>query len=255
MRMRGSTVIPREERVMSRNGIRMGAVVLASAAALGAGGSLAGAATPTATPQSLSGTQAKAAAAIALRTDDLNAAIAKVNADQRLGSDNGALVAYLQAQIAPLQALGQKIASDTSGSTAAADYATIFTNFRVLALVLPAAHIAGAADQIKVTTVTNLTVLAAKAASRVNPSNQATLQPLINDLQAQIAATTNATAGVSATVLAYTPAEWNTNHALLASGHSAVQSADNDIAKAHADLKQIAAVLKPAAAAQPTSPT
>jgi hypothetical protein len=248
-------VIPREELVMSKNGIRMGAAVLASAAALGAGGSLAGAATPAATPQSLSGIQAKAAAAISLRADDLNAAIAKVNADQRLGSDNGALVAYLQAPIAPLQALGRKIASDTNEPTAAADYATIFTNFRVLALVLPAAHIAGAADQIDVTTVPHLTELATKAASHVNPSNQAALQPLIDDLQVQIAAATNATAGVSATVLAYTPAAWNTNHALLASGHGAVQSADNDIAKARSDVKQIAAVLKPAATAQPTSAT
>ena len=246
---------PREEQAMSKNGRRVGAAVLASAAVLGAGGAIAGAATPSAAPQSLSGIQAKAAAAISLRVNDLNAAISKVNADQRIGSDNAALAAYLQADIAPLQALGQKIAGDTTESTAAADYATIFTDYRVLALVLPAAHIAGPADQIDVTTVPKLTALATKAASHVNLSNQAVLQPLLNDLNAQITAATNATAGVSATVLAYTPAEWNANHDLLTSGRAAVQSADNDIAKARADLKQIAAVLKPAANAQSTTPT
>jgi hypothetical protein len=239
---------------MSKSGVRLGVGVLASAVALGAGGTIAGAATPAA-PQRLSGIQAKAAAAISLRVNDLNAAIAKVNADQRLGSDNAALAAYLQGQIAPLQALGQKIAGDTLESTAATDYATIFTNFRVLALVLPAARIAGAADQIDVTTVPKLTALAAKAALHVTPSNQATLQPLINDLHAQTTAAGNATAGVVASVLAYTPAEWNANHDLLASGHSAVQSAENDVTKARADLKQIAAVLNPGGAAQATTPT
>jgi hypothetical protein len=181
--------------------------------------------------------------------------MAKVNAESRLGNDNAALAAYLQTDIAPLQALGQKIAADSTESTAAADYATIFTNYRVLALVLPAAHIAGAADQVDVTTVPKLTALATKAASHVNSSNQGVLQPLLNDLNAQITAATNATAGVSATVLAYTPAEWNANHDLLTSGRSAVQSADTDIAKAHADLKQIAAVLKPVAPARTTTPT
>ena len=240
---------------MSKNGIRIRAAVLASAAVFGTSGAIAGAATPAATPQSLSGIQAKAAAAISLRVDDLNAAISKVNADQRLGSDNSALAAYLQADIAPLQALGQKIAADATESTAAADYATIFTNYRVLALVLPATHIAGATDEVDVTTVPALTALATKAASHVNSTNQAVLQPLLNDLNAQVTAATNSTAGVSATVLAYTPADWNANHDLLTSGRSAVQSAANDIAKARADLAQIAAILKPAANAQPTTPT
>jgi hypothetical protein len=259
MRMRGSTVIiPRGEQLMSKSGKRVAVAVavLTSAAALAAGGAMAaGAATPAATPQTLSDIQSKAARAISLRANDLNAAISKVNADWRLGSDNAALVAYLQADIAPLQALGQKIAGDTSESTAAADYATIFTNYRVFALVLPAVHIAGGSDQIDVTTVPTLTAVATKAASHLNSANRALLQPLINDLNAQITAATNTTAGVSATVLAYTPSEWNANHDLLASGHSSVQSARNDIAKADADVKQIAAVLKSAAAPQPSPAT
>jgi hypothetical protein len=257
MRTTGSTVmIPRGEQIMSKSGKRVVAAVLTSAVALAAGGAAAaGAATPAATPQTLSGIQSKAASAISLRVNDLNAAISKVNADSRLGSDNAALVAYLQADIAPLQALGQKIAGDTSKSTAAADYATIFTSYRVFALVLPAVHIAGGTDQIDETTVPALTVVATKAASHLDPANQALLQPLLNDLNAQITAATNATAGVSATVLAYTPSEWNANHDLLASGHNSVQSARNAIAKAGADVKQIATALKPAAAPQPSSAT
>jgi hypothetical protein len=240
---------------MSKNGMRMGAVALACAAMLGAGAALAGAATPASPAHTLSGIQAEAAAAVSLRVDDLNAATSKVNADPGLGADGGALAAYLQADIAPLQALGQKIAGDTIETTAAADYATIFTNFRVLALVLPAAHIAGAADQIGATTVPRLTTLATKAAAHVNPSNQGVLQPLINDLNAQIAAATTATAGVSATVLAYTPAQWNANRDLLVVGRGSVQSADKAVTKARADLKQIAAVVKTAGTPQAATPT
>jgi hypothetical protein len=202
---------------MSKAGL-LGAAVLTSAVAFGAGGALAGAVTPATVPASLSGIQAKAATAISLRLAGLSHAISKGNADPRLGSGKAALIAYLQAEVGPLQALGQKIAADTVEATAAADYATIFTHYRVLALVLPAAHMAGAADQIDVTTVPKLTALATKAASRVDPSNQSLLQPLINELNAQITAASNDTTGVAATVLGYPPSQWNANHDLLGLG-------------------------------------
>jgi hypothetical protein len=240
---------------MSKNGKRVGAVVLASAAILGAGGAIAGAATPSARHQTLAGIQAKTAAAVTLRVNDLNAAISKVHGDTRLGSDSAALTAYLQADIAPLQALGQKIAGDTTESTAAADYATIFTNFRVLALVLPAAHIAGASDEMDGTTIPKLTALSAKAASRVNSSDSSVLQPLIDDLNVQIGDASSATSGVAATGLGYTPTQWNANHDLLAAGRGSVRAAQGNVAKARADLKRIAADLKPMASTPTSTPT
>lgn len=245
---------------MPKNGKRMGTAllastaVLASAAVLGAGGAIAGASTRSATPQTLAGIQAKAAAAVTLRINDLNAAIAKVNGDTRLASDSGALTAYLQADIAPLQALSQKIAADTTESAAATDDATIFTNFRVLALVLPAAHITGAADEMDSTTIPNLTALSTKAASHGNSSNASVLQPLINDLNVQITDASNATSGVATTVLGYMPTQWNANHHLLAPERGSVQAAQGNVAKARADLKQIAADLKPTGST-PVTPT
>jgi hypothetical protein len=236
---------------MSKNGMRLGAVALTTAAVLGAGGASAWATTPAAGVQSLSAIQAKAAAAISLRVNDLNAAVTKVNDSKYLGTDAAALAAYLQADIAPLQALGQKIAGDTSPSAARADAATIFTNYRVLVLVLPAARIAGTSDGIDLSIVPDLTALSAKAASRVNPSNSATVQPLINDLNAQISAATTSTSGVASTVLGYSPAAWNANHSLLASAVAPVQSAKSDISKARNDVKQLRSDLKPPA----TTPT
>ena len=235
---------------MSKTARRLGGVVLSSAAVLSAW-TVAGAASP----PSLSTIQAAAAAAITLRVNDLTAAITKVNGAKDLGSDSAALASYLQADIAPLQALGQKIASDTSETKAASDAASIYTNFRVLALVLPAARLAATADGIDVTALPHLTALVAKAESRVNPSNQAVLQPLINDMNGQIAAATTGTSGVASTVLGYTPAQWNADHDLLAPAHGAVQAAVAGIAKARADAVQIRSVLASAEPAATTTST
>jgi hypothetical protein len=232
---------------MSKNGLRLGVAALTTAAVLGAGAATSGAAAPAPSAQGLSTIQAKAAAAIALRVNDLNTAISKVNASKDLGSDAGILAAYLQVDIAPLQALGQTIAGDTSASTAQTDAATIFTNFRVLALVLPAARLAAASDDIGVATIPKLTALSAKAASRVNPSNSATVQPLIDDLNAQISAATTSTSGVASTVLGYLPAQWNANHSLLAPSLASLQAAKGDLAKARADVQQLRNDLKPSA--------
>jgi hypothetical protein len=177
--------------------------------------------------------------------NDLNAAVNRVSTSKDLGTNSANLAAYLQADIAPLQASGQKIAGDSSASTAGADAATIFTNFRVLALVLPAARLAATADGIDVTTIPKLTALSAKAAARVTPSNAATVQPLINDLNAQISAATNSTAGIASAVLGYLPAQWNANHSLLAPTLASVMAAKGDVTKALADVAQLRSDLTP----------
>jgi hypothetical protein len=240
---------------MSRNGTRLGAIALTTAAMVGGAGAAAWGASPPAGSPSLSTLQAKAAAAISLRVNDLNSAIAKVNGTESLGPDAPTLAAYLQPDSAPLQALGQKIAADTTVATAEADATTIFTNYRVLALVLPAARLAAAADGIDRTTIPGLTTLAGKAQSRENTSNQAALQPLISDLNAQIGAATSGTSGVAASVLAFTPSQWNADHSLLASARSSVQSAVGDVAKARSDVKQIRTLLESSKAAAATTTT
>jgi hypothetical protein len=220
---------------MSKNALRLGTLVLTSAAVLGAGGASASAGTPATSPASLSTIQAKAAAAITLRVNDLNAAIAKVNAGKDLGADAPQLASYLQADIDPLQALGQKIAADTTVAEAQADAATIYINFRVLALVLPAAGVAAVADGIDVTAIPTLTTFSTKAQSKVNP--------------------TNATSGLATSVLGDTPAQWNANHAILAPAAGSVHTAVAGIAKARSDVQQIRAYFKSTKTAPPTAPS
>jgi hypothetical protein len=237
---------------MSKSRVGWGALALTTAAVLGTGGASAWAAVPATTPQSLSTVQAEAAAAISLRVDDLNAAIAKVDGAKDLGSDAATLAAYLRSDIAPLQALGVKIAGDSSVTTATNDAVTIFTNFRVLALVIPAARVAAAADVVDVTAIPKLTAFATAAEARVNPSNQATVQPLIDDLNAQVRNMNTATSGLAATVLGYTPAQWNANHDILGPSVGSARAAAGNVAQARADVAKIRAILKPTGAAPTT---
>jgi hypothetical protein len=243
---------------------RLGAIALASGATLVAVAGTAAATAPgssgnsgaSTVPTTLAGIKARAATDITDRVNDLNAAIAKVNAATGLGANQASLVSYLGADIAPLQQLNQTIQGDSTLQQAAHDFGTIFSGYRVYRLVLPAARIGAQVDHATASAVPNLTTDAAKAQARVNPANQATLQPLIDDLDSQISAATNATNGLAATVLAFTPAQWNADNALLNAPRSSVQSATGALKKGREDVEQIVQDLKadhPAASSTATT--
>jgi hypothetical protein len=237
---------------MSKQAWRIGAGILTSATIAGAlaWANPAGAATP----DTLSGIQAKAAAAITLRINDLNAAIAKVNADEYLGSGQATLDSYLQIDIPRLEALGSKIAADTTLTQAESDYSSIFTDYRVLALVLPAAWQAAEADRITNTDVPKLTAFSTKAQSHVNATNQATLQPMIDALNSDISGATNAASGVASTVLSYVPSQWNANHALLDPTKASLAMATGDVKNGWNEEQQIIQYLKSSRPALKTAP-
>jgi len=193
----------------------------------------------TATRTTLAEIKAKAAAEVDRRVHDLNAAVSKANAAKGLGAGQGLLVAYLGTDITPLTQLNQTIQSDTSVQQARRDFSSIFSQFRVYVLVLPAGRIAGDADRATATVLPALTSAAAKAQQHVNARNQASLQPLIDDLKAQIATASSATNGLAATVLAFTPAQWNANHGVLSGARTADQQADAALQKGRADVRSI----------------
>ena len=243
---------------MRKRTICISIVALSSAAAVGAGVVSAGASTPsTSTPQTLSGVQAKAAAAITARVNALNAAVVKVNGDKSLGSDQGTLDTYLGRDIAPLQALGTKIAADTTLAQAESDAQGIYTDYRVFALVLPAAAQAADADRITVTAIPAFTAFSAKAQAHVSATNQATLQPMITSLNTDISGATSATSGLASTVLGYVPSQWNANNALLGPSKSSLQTANGAVQNARTEAQAIRQYLKSShpAVAAPTTPT
>jgi len=236
-----------------RHLIRVGGAALAAGVTLGTLATAAGAATTPgsagnsgahAVPVTLAGIKAKAATEVTDRVNALNGAIAKVNAAKGLGAGQGTLVSYLGTDRAPLQQLNQTIQADTSVQQAARDYATIFSDYRVYVLVLPASRIAADADRATTTDIPALTNDATKAQSRVNPGNQAALQPLIDDLDSRITTATNATNGLAGTVLAFTPAQWNADNGLLGPAKSSDQAAAAAIKQGRADVRQIVQDLK-----------
>ncbi len=244
--------------------IRIGALAVASATALGAAAGTAGAATTStanpgssgqsaAAPASLSGLKAKAADDVNDRVSALNTAIEKVNAAKGLGSGQATLVAYLGADITPLQQLNTKIQGDTTYQEALADFHDIFSNFRVYVLVLPAAVIAGDSDGAVNTVIPNLQEASTKAQQHVNSGNQGVLQPLINDLNTQTATATSANNGLAATVLAFTPSQWNANHNVLSEARGQDKTSDTAIRKGRSDVRDLVQALGGRGAATATT--
>jgi uncharacterized protein YukE len=100
-----------------------------------------------------------------------------------------------------------------------------------------------------------LTTASADAAKHVTATNQATLQPLIDNLNSEISAASNATSGVASTVLGYVPAQWNANNQLLTPSKSSITSAAGAIHQARSDVQQIRAALRASHPAVSTTPT
>jgi hypothetical protein len=239
--------------------IRFGAVALAGAATVAGASAAAGAATSggtpatssggsattTTLPTTLAGIKSVASSEITKRVDSLNTAVAKVKKVKRLGSGRAALETYLGQDITPLQQLDTKIQNDSSVQQATADYGTIFTNFRVYLLVLPAAHVAAVASRMTNGAVPAFQAVAKKAQQHSTAANQATLSALVANLNTEITTATNATNGLASTVLGYTPAQFNADTSVLTGPQASVKQAAAAVKQGRSDVRQLRQALKP----------
>jgi len=238
-------------------GLSTAAVVLvglAGTALADTGSPAVSSASPTATPtaphgKSLAAIQAAAAAAIAKRLASLSVSINDVNNNTEITpADKTTLLATLNGDVTGLTALGVTIAGDTTAKQAASDYSTIFTSYRVYALALPQVRFAAAADDMTVTVLPKLTdaqtKLAALLAGVDSGKNTPQVQAWMADLATQITAIGTETNGLSATVLAYTPAQYDANHALLAPARASLAISRDDIKTARSDVANVMKALK-----------
>ena len=242
---------------MSKHAKQFGAVMLTSAALFAAGGTAASAAgAAAASPDTLSGIQAAASAAITLRVNDLNAAIAKVQCGKEPRRRRRPRWPPTSTSTSPRSRRWGRRSPRTrryrrpKPTTAPSSPTTGCWPWCCLH-----ARLAATSDAIDNGDVPNLTTATADAAKHVNTANQATLQPLIDSLNNEISAASNATSGVASTVLGYAPSQWNANNQLLAPARSSVTSATGDIRQARSDVRQIRAALKAARPATTTPPT
>jgi hypothetical protein len=190
--------------------------------------------------------QAVAKVAITARLSALNATIPVVTANPVItDADRATLLATLNHDVDGLTTLEAKIAADSTVTAAQADYQSIFTGFRVYALALPQVRYATAVDDITALALPKLTnaqsTLASLLAGADAAKNTAAVQAAMTDLATQITAITTTTNGLSASVLALTPAQYDANHALLSQPRAKLVQARADVRSATAD---IATVLK-----------
>ncbi len=182
--------------------------------------------------------QAQAAAAISLRLSALQAAISKVQGESFLGSDATTLVNDMQADITGLQALGTKIAADTTVAQAIADADLIFTQFRVYYVMLPVVRDVTTIDDIVNVDLPALSKDITTLQGEENSSNQPFIGPLISGMQSEVQIATGATTGLVAELLAYTPAEWDSNHRLFSTAQTAINTAEKAVYYANVDFNR-----------------
>ena len=200
-------------------------------------------------PHTLAEIQASAKVKTDKRIASLTSAIARVTANKQVSdADRAAILETLNHDLSGMHDVEAKIAADTSVATAATDYATIFTGYRVYAVALPQSHFAAAADRMTSTAVPRLTdaqkklsaALSGKYASKSTPELQADLA----DMTTQIDAASALLDGLAAKSLAVTPADYNSNHDVLSPIRTSIKTAIADLNKARADAKTVLAAIK-----------
>jgi hypothetical protein len=228
---------------------------IAGAALLGlATTGIAGAAsatTPSTNPARLQAIQTAAKTAIANRESALSTVVSILDNTGYLGSDQALLVGRAQTDESDLTALGNQIAGDTTVQQARTDAETIFTGYRVFALVVPVDHDVRAADA-----ATNVAIPALqKAAAAFTADNNPAIAAPLADMQSKIVAAQQALNGFTGQVEALTPAGWNTNHALLAPYKTSLAAARQDLGGARDDAKTILKDLGSSSSPSPATST
>jgi hypothetical protein len=224
----------------------------AGVAALALGvGLLAGAATPAAAATTIDpAARAAAEASVTTRLADLHARVTLVQETSWLtATDKSSLLTELDGEIAGLGALATTIQAETGVAAFRTEAADILSEYRVYALVLPQVHLVRATDQVTDVILPDLQSAESLLVQQIQLENQqhkdtsATAGPM-SDLVSQITNLRTATNGLSAQLLAFTPAEWNANHAVVVAPRQKLQSARGDAGRALVDIKTVEAIVQ-----------
>jgi hypothetical protein len=196
----------------------------------------------------------KANADIGARITDLNKLNTRVQAMKNESATEKANIStQVQTNITGLTALQTKIDADTTLATARTDAATIFTTFRIYALVVPQGDILAAAD--RVTTIDGLmTALGTKMQTRITADQSAgkdvsALTAAMTDINARIADAATQSQTAQSGVINLVPDQGDkttatSNHAALLAARANIKTSTADLQAARQDIKTILAGLK-----------
>lgn len=187
----------------------------------------------------LAALQQAAHAAVEARLTALSGAVTAISASTFMGADQAAITTMLQGDITGLTALDAKIQADTTLVDARNDTQTIYTDYRVFALVLPVAHMTRAADVLVKLVIPHLTTAEGKLQTAITAKGATALQPLLDDMKTQTAAAAQLAGALPAALVGLKPADWNANHEVLGADRTALETARADVRKARQDARQI----------------
>jgi hypothetical protein len=182
----------------------------------------------------------KANTEIAARITDLNKLSTQVAAiKNESATEKANISAQVQTNITGLTALQAKIDADTDLSVARTDEGTIFTTFRIYALIVPRGYLMASADRI--TTIDGLmSSLGTQIQARITADqsagkNVSAVSAALSDMQAKVADASTQSQSIQNGVGSLMPDQGNTT--VAASNRAALVSARGNSKTATADLK------------------
>jgi len=186
---------------------------------------------------------------IARRLASLSKLTSKINAATKLtGADKATLTAEVNATISGLNTLKAKLDAETTVAAARADVQSIYTEYRVYALVAPKVGLIKVADDQQVAEQ-KLQALIQKFQTRLNAAkskgkNVDALETVLSDMTQKVNASASISSTIQAKVIGLQPTDYNNDHAVLNGTSAQLKTAHTDNVAAYQDAKQIVAGLK-----------
>jgi hypothetical protein len=181
----------------------------------------------------------KGNAEISRRLTTLGSLSSKINAASELtASDKTSLSTEVSTEVSALTALKTKLDADTDLATAKTDANSIFTEYRVYALVVPQVELVKTADNQQVTE-SKLSDLAIKLHSRITGSNST-----LSDMTAKINAAQAISSSIETKVVTLQPTDYDTDHRVLSGDATQLKTAQTDNQAAASDAKILIDSLK-----------
>ena len=183
------------------------------------------------------------------RLTSLSSLQSKINGATKLtANDKAYLSSEVNSEINGLTSLKTKLDGDTTLADARTDAKTIFTGYRVYALVVPKVSLIKTADDQQVVE-DKLTALAQKLQTRLDAAkssgkNTTALQAKLNDMRTQISNAHDISSAIEAKVLVLQPSDYNSDHALLSGDSAQLKAAHSNNVAARNDAKAIIDGLK-----------
>jgi hypothetical protein len=191
----------------------------------------------------------KGNAEIARRLTTLDTLNAKINAATHLSaSDKSTLTSEVSSTTSGLTALKSTLDADTTITAAHTDAESIYTEYRVYALVAPKVGLVKVADDQQVVQG-KLTTLSGKLQTRITAEQQAgknvaSLQSELTDMNNQITSASKISTNIESSVINLQPSDYNSNHAVLSGDNTQLKTAHTDDQNAFTDAKSIVSSLK-----------